>query len=718
MAKKRNEPIKVNVKSADGVPQKGLQFYLFGSKDELLESVPIKEGKAVLKTGIKEVKGKSRVLIGPALPKEFKGRQMSPLLIKKMGGYEPSIRVDLKNEINITRLPKIVFPIWDWCLITGSLSKTFNIDGEDQVLPVCDARVHICEIDRIRWWWPLIPRPIITDLADKLKEFILRPKLEIPPIPDPGPQFSSITGKSIFPRNKVEGFKSISAAQDQLVELPEQVKKGLLSNSTSTVHDTIFKNFHLLHPYLCLWPWYWPFFYRCTEIATVYSDCNGNFDFNYLNFTNDKDIYIWVEVNIDGEWVTVYKPPIPCYTHWDYDCGTDIDINITDPRVLPCSCEQQLEGELVWFRSIGQHATALHIQQNDSSTVPVQGVNLRNVGCTDIHHSNQINPFGSTLYFKLLFGDGLPKTGITHYRWTRTQLKNATLNNVLTAPTTVVKGTINKHYFVITTDTNGHMHFQTKFVTLGAEGSGENIGYRIPHWDIYDDPGVPAAHKALTIQWTSPDFWSAAMDSTDLADGLWRFDLELLRRDSAGVFHVVDVPKQVFQVSDYNNSGDSVNAPDNYLNIQAGNARNLEVKVRIDNNRCNADIQDVELAGSLSGRCGFLRYNDLNDPVKISYIASHINNFATFGFSVIKGNNTEAITPTINENGYVISSTPLYTLSGGVFSNTFPVSRLVGTCPQAAFAERLRVYALATNGTHRLEQYDDSDTNAFALSNS
>jgi hypothetical protein len=229
---------------------------------------------------------------------------------------------------------------------------------------------------------------------------------------------------------------------------------------------------------------------------------------------------------------------------------------------------------------------------------------------------------------------------------------------------------------------------------------------------------VPAADKLKTIQWTSPDFWSASLDSNGLADGTWRFDLELLN-NNGGNFQVVPVPKQVFQVSDYNNSGNSVNAPDAYLNLSGANAVNLKVLARIDNAHCEADIQDANItingATEYSGSCGFLHYTDLNQQVHISFIATHPRNFARFSFGVVKGNNTQ--NPGINQDGYVISDAGSYILSGGVFSRNVPVSDLLGSCPQAAFAENLYVSSLATNGTRRLHEYDDSDTNAFALSN-
>ncbi len=725
MAKKADNPVIVKIKSDGGEISKDLHLYLFDDKDQFLESTALNKGEAKLKTTAENIRGRSQIIIGPAIPKELKGRKISPILIRKMGGYQPSIRIDTKNEIIISGLPKFKFPTWEWCLITGNLSKSFTIDGENRVLPVCDARVHICEIDRIKWWWPKIPRPIITDLGLKLKEIILKPKIKFPPIPDPKiPIDPRIPINPRLPIKKIINpilNRELDAPTVEdaltLAELPDNVKKGLLSNSEKIVQQTIFHNFKLLHPYICLWPWFWPYFYRCTKIATVYSDCNGSFDYNYLNFTNDKDIYIWVEANIDGEWKTVYRPNIPCNTHWNYTCGKDINIPITDPRVRPCSCDEEVAGEIVWFRTIGENATALRIQQNLGSMATLQGTTLKNVGCTDIHDPNQINPFGSTLKFELLFGDGLPTAGITHYRWKKTQIKNANLDDVPSPETTVVSGRVNKNYFVITKDDEDHYHFQTKTITLGAEGTGQNIGYRIPAWNVEDDSDFPAAYVGLNVRWTEPYFWSASQESTDLADGLWRFDLELLRLNE-GVFEVVEVPKEVFQIS-APNPANSIDAPEEYLNPMPGNMANrLNLLVRVDNNRCVADIQDVELGTELSGTCGFLHYTAGSENVKISFDASHPNNFASFSFSTIKGNNTESIAPSINESGYVISSVGRYNLVSGIFSDDdIPVSQLVGSCPQAAFSERLYVASLATDGTYRLRQYDASDNNAFALSN-
>jgi hypothetical protein len=737
MKKREKKAVVVKVKDANVDARKNARFYLFDEEGHLMETVPLAKGEAMLTSKPEEIEGVTLMMLGPDLPKEFDMSRLNSETLKNMGGTEVSTHLTAKNEIVLSKIPLFKIPPFKFCNITGHLSKNFNIDGVLKELPVCKARVHICEVDRWFLLWPKIPPLILDELADKLKNILRYKKVKrfVFPGPGPGPDPRVIQpGRNII-NPLPDGSPAASTFSGNIVlpELSEEIKKGILSTEKATVQATISKNFKLLHPYLCLWPHFWPYFYFSREIATEYSDNEGKFNHIYVNLDSDYDIYIWVEVLINGNWETVYRPPLPCGTWWDYKCGTDIHILLTDPRVTP-NCQIPPTGQLVWFRSIGEYATALHIEQDPTHSVNIQGVPFKNVGCTDVltdvlGNNHQISPFGSTLYFKLLFGDGLPNTGITHFRWRKTQIQDAALNPIASPVTSVVGGTVYKYYYVITTDIFGHQHFETKGSFLGAEGSGTNIGYRIPHWNINNDPGVPAADKLLTIEWTSPDFWSAFLDSNSLSDGLWRFDLELLSRDAAGVFHVVSVPKQVFQVAQANNYWNSVDAPDAYLGLVLAppplvvKAKRLSLNVRIDNSVCHADIQDATLTiggvTQLSGPCGFLQYTDpAHQIVHISFIASHPRNFALFHFRVIKGNETLPITPTLNDDGYVNSSTVLYVLLGGEFSRNVPVTQFLGTtCKQVALSENLYIRSLATNGTRFLWEYDASDVNAFALSN-
>lgn len=714
MAKRRNIPVTVNVKSNGGKAQEGLHFYVFDKEGQLKETTSIKNGTAKLKTPAHDIRGQAQIIIAPPLPKEFKYRKITPVLIKKMGGYQPSIRINPKNEINIIGLPEFKFPLWDWCLITGELSKTFTIDGESRTLPVCDARVHICEVDRIRWWWPKIPRPIIDDLAKKLKDIILIPEIDFPPIPDPGPK--RIPRNVIDPKMKFRFNAPKTLPKVSMTGLPDYVRQGILSTSQITVHNTIRDNFHLLHPYICLWPWFWPYFYKCTEIATVQTDCNGNFDYNYLNFTNDKDIYIWVEVNIDGEWITVYRPTIACHTRWDYSCGSEINIRITDPRVRPCECEP-IPGAIVWMKRVNTGVRMRNIQQNGAPS----GHLTNAIGLTSFATSDNVSPFGGAFPFVVQFGSGFPNSTVTHYRWSYRKLKDAFLTNV-TDTDHPLEGALNKNYTYEVTTPTGTV-FATGSFPLGPTYDGPKPKYRIPHVEASDD--VPAQP---TAEWNQ-DTNSIKINSTDLTDGLYEFTFELL--DASG--NVVPVDDDTFVVDristdPFGPSTISANGlPENYLEKNgSGNVIAFRFKLRIDNQVCYADVLDALVDGNPTDAiCGIGHYDDkVNDKATLKFQAGQPNDFATYSFNVTKGNsnsvsiaNSNGYVAQIN-NGYTISEVLVSGISRDQYEKEMNVSAMLGSCNMAAFAEVLHVLATHTDGANRIHAYDRGDTAAIAMATS
>jgi len=267
---------------------------------------------------------------------------------------------------------------------------------------------------------------------------------------------------------------------------------------------------------------------------------------------------------------------------------------------------------------------------------------------------------------------------------------------------------------------------KTHYVSLGAEGTGSDLAYRIPQHDVTDEPVLQdPADYGRSPEWTYMFFDSAYLDSNSLTDGIYKFELELLKQESNGSFTLVPVAKETFQISEYGNIGNSKDAPDAYLNIHSGNtavADSYKMNVRIDNSPCVADIHDAVLneTNAPSGPCGFIIYSNNGQHIHLSFEASQPRNFATFSFGVVKGNNTVATG--INPNGYVLSSIGGFTLSGVVFSNNYTVLELLNGCiNQAAFSENLNVYCLATDGTYDLGHSDSRyyryDVNAFALSN-
>jgi hypothetical protein len=718
-----------------------LHVYVVSAEGKIIETAPFTKGEAKLNSSRTALSGETKVYIASTMPKELAAKANERMLMKA-GAYQ-AVKKFTGNLIDVYKIPGGILNRWFWnnCLITGHVNKDFNIDGKISNHPICNARVHICEVEtELRWpYIPIyrrkIPDWVINEIGQKFKN--IKPIINPHPIPDPiGPvsqQKMKIEMRSLGRNNTIAERTKLPTA----LPLHQDVLSSMTSGSVATIRKAMYDYHDILYPYFCLWPIYWPWIYTYDEETIVYTDCNGHFEMweNTLTEDGPLNIYIWVEVCINGQWVTVYKPPLPCYTNWNYSCNTDINIQVTDSRVAPCDCTMEGPADAVWFRSIGLSASALHIEQNTFSTIPLQGSTLKNGGCTDIIDGQKISPFGGGLALKLFCGANIFAAGVTHYRWRKTMVADAN-QNVVAGISSLILGNVTRPYLVKLSAT----HYETHYVSLGAEGTGADFAYRIPHHNVTAEPVLqdPAdANPARMAEWTDMFFDSAYLDSNSLTDGIYKFELELLKKEVSGSFTVVPVAKATFQISEYNTIGNSQDAPNTYLNINSGNsakADSYKMKVRIDNASCVADIHDARIneTGALSGPCGFIKYTDTAQHVHISFEASHPRNFATFSFGIVKGNGSQ---PTgIGASGYVLSAVTGFPLSGGLFNADFTVlSMLNGCIGQAAFSENLSVWSLATDGSTRLYgqienggtdnplnaaiYYNPSDVNAFALSN-
>jgi hypothetical protein len=735
MKKENQGPVTVRLLQDPGKAA-NLKAYVVDANGKIVETAPFDGKEAKLKSDSATIGGERKVYVANAMPNELETKANELTLIKA-GAYE-TVKNLSGNFIDVIKIPiGILTRPWFWnnCLITGHVNKNFNIDGQIRNLPVCNARVHICEVEtELRWpYIPIykrrIPDWIINEIGEKfknLKKVIIKPQ----PVPNPiGPVSQMKRNVALSSFNKNNHLQE-SIKLQSLPSLQDHVLSAMTSGSVATIRQAMIDYHEFLYPYLCLWPIYWPYIYTYDEETIVYTDCNGHFEMweNTLTEDGPLNIYIWVEVWVNGQWVTIYKPPVPCNTWWNYACGTDINIRVTDSRVNPCDCGFDGPADAVWFRSIGTSASALHIEQNTSSTIPLQGSTLLNGGCTDIIDGQKISPFGSELVFKLFCGANIFNAGVTHYRWKKTMVADAN-QNAVPGSTTTITGTVLRPYLVKISAS----HYETHYCSLGIEGGGTDLAYRIPHHDVTSEPVATLQDPAdigRNPEWTDKFFDSAFLDSHSLTDGIYKFELELLKKQGNS-FILVPVAKSTYQISKYNPIGDSQDAPDEYLNISAGKANSYKMNVRIDNAPCEGDIHDAQLkeTGDLSGPCGFIHYGDTGQHIHISFEASHPRNFATFSFGIVKGNGTQ---PTgINPSGYVLSGVGGFTLAGGLFSEDFTVLDLLNGCiGQAAFSENLHVAALATDGTNRLygfdyhdsitntnRNYDAYDVNAFALSN-
>jgi hypothetical protein len=137
--------------------------------------------------------------------------------------------------------------------------------------------------------------------------------------------------------------------------------------------------------------------------------------------------------------------------------------------------------------------------------------------------------------------------------------------------------------------------------------------------------------------------------------------------------------------------------------------------LHIDNRVCFGTINPPSMDGSGAGPCGFLEYDPDAAPeptVELSFRASQPGGFAVFNFVT-----TRVATDLPSASAHALVSATAangFTRAGGTdtFTKSLSVKKLLSEgalpphCIRAAFAESLHVYALVTNGYHRLEGLD------------
>jgi len=126
----------------------------------------------------------------------------------------------------------------------------------------------------------------------------------------------------------------------------------------------------------------------------------------YRCWGDHPDLYFWVEYFINGQWVTVYDPGRACHTYWNYVCGSEVTITITDPRVpgIPGGVDLGFKGLLV--TTIGSGVCV--------KDVPTSGAGVGLFGDA---------PFGATLDLRADFGmTDLRAAGIIYYLWSYKRL--------------------------------------------------------------------------------------------------------------------------------------------------------------------------------------------------------------------------------------------------------------------------------------------------------
>jgi len=161
-----------------------LVAYAFDRSGELIAMAPVKEGRAYFKLDARQLKH-ARIFFAPAP----EGREQKPMLedMERLRAYEPVW--EFNPEQRAYELLPIPHEIWKWwwlcrCRVRGRVVRPVTIRGTTYELPVCNARVHICEVDAFPRLILRLPDDIIRRIRDQLLVEVRRPW---PPIPDPDP---------------------------------------------------------------------------------------------------------------------------------------------------------------------------------------------------------------------------------------------------------------------------------------------------------------------------------------------------------------------------------------------------------------------------------------------------------------------------------------------------------------------------------------------------
>ena len=718
--------------------------YVFDQRGVLLASAPVKKNQVQIE--IKDDGQRpSRLFFASPSPSSSTNRDKSITLddMERLRAYEPMWSFDpRRSDYELLPIPEIHWKWWLWCScrVRGTVVRPVDIGGEHHEMPVCHARVHVCEVDRLYLLIPRLPDDIIRRIRDELLELIEIP-IPRPPEPDPPPFRFNAAIRDLSARNVAKMQTAAVALQARslqahaqvmlnpqplppkamLTDVPFILKSGLASASIHIIRQTLLDNLVLIRPYLCYWPWLWPYFYRCDEVAVVDTDSQGRFDTTiwYLCAGDHPDLYFWVEYSIGGVWTTVYHPPIRCNTHWDYACGSEVTIRVTDPRVPWCGDPNPLPGKQVAVMLIGNGVSMPEIQR--ASAGVNEGLTLTG------------EPFGGSLEPHVWFGDALIASGITHYRWSYRRLTLADGVTASVGSWHAMDKDVVRHYAEVLADST--LTFKPYLLGPDPAFAGQNL-FKIRPVSPPLNPGAVSSSWAPEVDarenTAGAFFLSHLLDGGNPSTGAGKYELklELFKSDGSpvnlsteGILLKVPTSAGPFGPGTVNTElvAHSPALPgdmeDRVIRDGAGKIVAFRLVLRVDNNHCEAEIYPVSVDGHTADDCGFTQYHDkTSSNTYVSFKARHPNNFATFSFTIARGSVgvVETASGSVSSNPSTVGG---YARSAAsVYSNNVPVADLLGTCSKAAFAENLHVDALATDGWSTLDYLDaDAIPVAFAL---
>ena len=767
VAPRKGRPFAVEIQF-EGTPEKpiDIEAYLFDRAGAFLASAPFSKGQAQFT--LDQVPKDARLLVGPTRAALQRVGEPSLAMMQRLDAYEPGWNYDPGIEIyELRQIPDYYWPHWPLChcRVRGRVVKRSTSPGGVVVeAPICDARVHICEVDPFYWVLERLPEIDILRLRDELWWLIERP-FPWPPIPEPDPPPDWLRGvvdpsdlrgqnaqeaavKGLFGRSAGEtaGLNPQPLppmAMSRLAMSRPAVSRLAMSRLASSADTHSAEGRATINPQplppammsgaqMLRLPDLAQFTLRSPSAEVVRRGLIDHIEYlrpwlcywDWLEpwFLLCDELRV-VMTNDDGEFdTTIYYP---CYGDQP-DLYFWVECSIggvwTTVYAPPIRCHTWWDYPCGTFVTIGvtdPRVTGCGEQPVLSGLQVVVKTIGYAVSMGEINRTGdpepqgtvksgwieaaRASPFGETVEPRVDFGTGLKPAGITHYRWSY-----RTLGSVLETDWLPLQDQVSRHSRETTAPGDPAIY---KSVIVGPDPAVSGYFFQV-------DPVLPAGGEKFEVLDERIDLASARWDTTEVADGSYELKLELFRLVGT-VMTRVDLTTEGVTLSQIIDpaplsAGTYVTqlASGDRLLTQGGHIVGYRLVLSVDNRVCHGTIDSVTVApGKNDTKCGFLEYA-AGASATITFHASHPANWARFSFKTVR---VAMDLPSASSSGLVDASAPNgFNRVGDTFSKTVAVATLLSEgvvppdipCIRAAFAESLVVAALATNGYGRLSYLD------------
>ncbi len=694
--------------------------YIFSANGRLLGQEIIGEKGAELTVAASEG-SKVHVLVGP----EVKER-VTLAELRRRGAAEQALRVG--RELHNVDLQVVPNKWQHWllglCFVHGNLFKRIHFGPFHFTLCVPNATVEIYEVDPL----PRLILELPDDLIERIRDYIIRPFPVPPPPPEeiigpigPLPDPEMEINFNMAHARAAQSFARASAALPEArayvrataadaQTAPQMSAQSLqrspvnsisdlqfLATRTSTLHfrQALLLNPELIRPIFCI---LFPINVTMQLVATAVTNEDGYFStffFRGINNPDQPDLYFRAKQHtLWGPNTVIYAPtPIPCYTYWNYQCGTEVSLYTSHPAAIGRICDPTADG--ITVDRIGDFPLS---RIRGTSVNLAAGTNTGNIGLTDSG-----SPWGGVLRLRLEFDRDLPTNAVKYYRvqWR--------------------KGTSGAF-----TDLSGNVDWTA--MRNAADGTPIYSVYNIgPKIAPNGTPNLYEIHSRGNLAPDGVSFWSpqdlggvianntnAIFDSMTLAGsvnpdqpdkaGIYQLKIDLFNNNGNQVTNLTAAGVRFFVPPSVAGdiTGDDADHP--LLDLVQGSS--FIMSLHIDNNPPVVDVQAPTLNSESAGECGALEYDpDAPGTVQVPFIAGQRNGFATFTYKVRKGGTDIFNTPSVGVgvNSHVLLRTQMHT-----------VTSLLGDCAVVGLLAQATVSPLAITGWGPV--YNDvSDNFAFAL---